>query len=181
MKLDHLLFKKINELAGDNNIADWMGIFGARYLIVVIAASVLRYVFIYKNKAEKYINLRVAWNAALGAGLGLLVNLIISIFIDRPRPYDIGLGENIYGSVFTQGSFPSEHTTIAFALATAVFLTYRRFGGVLLVLAGIVGFSRIYVGIHYPTDAAAGALVGFISAYVAVKFITPLIFRMFKK
>jgi len=173
MKFDHLLFKKINDFAGENSLSDWVGIFGARYLIVIIIASLLKYVFIYKDKAERLINLRVVFNAIFSAGLGLLFNFIISIFIQRSRPFEIGLGENIYGSVWTVGSFPSEHTTIAFAIAMAVFLTYKKFGTILLVLAAIVGVSRIYVGIHYPLDILAGALVGLAMAYASVKWITP--------
>ncbi|MBU0648921.1 phosphatase PAP2 family protein [Patescibacteria group bacterium] len=180
MKLDYLLFKKINDLAGQSNVADWMAVFGARYLIVVIAASLLRYIFIYKNKAQKYLNLMVVGNAILAVGLGLFTNFIISLFVQRPRPYELGLGENIYGQAWLADSFPSEHTTMAFALAMAVFLTHRKFGTVLLVLAGVVGLSRIYVGIHYPLDVLVGALIGVCMAYASVKWITPLVFLLKK-
>lgn len=175
------MFKKINDLAGQSNLADWMGVFGARYLIVVIAALLLRLIFVYKDRAQKLVNLKVFWNAMLATGLGLLTNFIISLFIDRPRPFELGLGENIYGPVLLPDSFPSEHTTMAFAIATAVFLKYRRFGSVLLVLAALVGIARIYVGIHYPLDVIAGALIGILMAYIAVKWLTPLIFSLKKK
>lgn len=177
MKFDHLLFGKINSLAGKSNVADWIMIFGARYLIVVMAASLLKYVFIYKNKAERLVNLRVVWNAFFSAGLGLLFNYFLSFFIHRLRPFDIGLGENIYGSVFTSGSFPSEHATIAFAFAMAVFMVYKKFGAVLLVTAAFIGFSRVYVGIHYPFDILGGAFVGILMAYLVSQFITPKIFK----
>lgn len=62
-------------------------------------------------------------------------------------------------------SFPSGHTTTAFALAMWVFLLthrtrYRWWGYGALVLAGLVGLSRIYRGVHYPADVLAGALLG---------------------
>lgn len=180
MKIDHILFSKINSLAGKSNVADWIVIFGARYLIVIMVASLLKYVFIYKDKAERMLNLRVVWNAFLSVGMGLVFNYLLSFFIQRSRPFDIGLGENIYGSVVTSGSFPSEHTTIAFAIGMAVFMVYKKFGTALLVMAALVGFSRIFVGIHYPLDVLGGAFVGIIMAYLATKLITPKIFKLKK-
>jgi len=181
MKLDYILFRKINDFAGENSLADWVGIFGARYLIVIIAASLLKYIFVYRDKAERLLNLRVVWNAVFATGLGLFFNFILSFFINRPRPFAAGLGTNIYGEPWGSGSFPSEHTTIAFAIAMAVFLTYQRFGGFLLVLAVIVGLARIYVGIHYPIDVAAGTLIGILMAYLTVKWITPFLISLKKK
>ncbi len=62
-------------------------------------------------------------------------------------------------------SFPSGHTATAFALAFWVFLAtrgtrYRIWGYTALLLAGLVGLSRIYRGVHYPSDVLAGALIG---------------------
>jgi undecaprenyl-diphosphatase len=171
MKLDYLIFEKINNFAGQNDWVDRIGIFGARYLIVIMAVSLLRYVFIYKTKAQRFFNLKVLLNAALAVLLGLFINLIISIFIQRPRPFELGLGVNLYGMLAGGDSFPSKHTTIAFALAMAVFLYHRRFGAVLLVLAVLVGLSRIFVGVHYPLDVLAGALVGITAAYGTKKFL----------
>jgi len=178
MKIDHILFSKINSLAGKSSIADWIVIFGARYLIVIMVASLLKYVFIYRDKAERAVNLRLVWNAFLSVGMSLLFNYLLSFFIQRSRPFDIGLGENIYGSVFTNGSFPSEHATIAFAIAMAVFMVYKKFGTALLIMAALVGVSRVYVGIHYPLDILGGAFVGIIMAYLATKLITPKIFKI---
>ena len=69
-------------------------------------------------------------------------------------------------------SFPSGHTTTAFALAFWVFLLtrgtrYRLWGYGALVLAGLVGLSRIYRGVHYPSDVLAGALIGVLWGAIA--------------
>jgi undecaprenyl-diphosphatase len=56
-------------------------------------------------------------------------------------------------------SFPSDHATGAFALAFGIWLYDRTIGGILLVLAAIVAFARVYVGTHYPGDVVAGALI----------------------
>lgn len=74
-------------------------------------------------------------------------------------------------------SFPSGHTASSFAAAYAYYRcsTQKRWGIAALVLAGLIGFSRLYVGVHYPTDVIGGALIGIFAAWlasVAVKFIS---------
>ncbi|MCM0678010.1 phosphatase PAP2 family protein [Micromonospora phytophila] len=70
-------------------------------------------------------------------------------------------------------SFPSNHATIAGALAAATLLLSRRLGLVALPVAALAAFSRTFVGVHYPHDVVAGALLG---ALVAV-LLTPLLAR----
>jgi undecaprenyl-diphosphatase len=57
-------------------------------------------------------------------------------------------------------SFPSDHTSLAFALAFAVLFFHRRLGALLVLVAAGVGIDRIFVGVHYPVDVLAGMLVG---------------------
>ncbi|MFD9128594.1 phosphatase PAP2 family protein [Kitasatospora sp. NPDC059571] len=61
-------------------------------------------------------------------------------------------------------SFPSNHTVIAFAAATALWFAHRRLGAAALAAAVLMGASRVWVGVHYPHDVAVGALVGILVA-----------------
>ncbi|MGV9266846.1 phosphatase PAP2 family protein [Kitasatospora sp. NPDC003701] len=61
-------------------------------------------------------------------------------------------------------SFPSNHTVIAFAAATALWFADRRLGAVAAVAAVLMGASRVWVGVHYPHDVLVGALVGVLVA-----------------
>ncbi|MEU5779907.1 phosphatase PAP2 family protein [Micromonospora lupini] len=70
-------------------------------------------------------------------------------------------------------SFPSNHATLAGALAITTLLLSRRLGLVALPLAVLAAFSRVFVGVHYPHDVAAGLLLGALVAVVA----TPLLAR----
>ncbi|MBU1916457.1 phosphatase PAP2 family protein, partial [Patescibacteria group bacterium] len=60
----------------------------------------------------------------------------------------------------TAKSFPSDHAIISFALAFSVLMLHRRLGAVLLICAGAVAVGRVLVGVHYPLDVLAGAILG---------------------
>ncbi|MPZ80511.1 MAG: phosphatase PAP2 family protein [Actinophytocola sp.] len=62
-------------------------------------------------------------------------------------------------------SFPSGHAASAFAFASAVTMEHRKAGAVILPVAVLVGYSRVHVGVHWPSDVAAGAAIGVGAAY----------------
>ncbi|MFF5176805.1 phosphatase PAP2 family protein [Micromonospora sp. NPDC000316] len=70
-------------------------------------------------------------------------------------------------------SFPSNHATVAGALAVTTLLLSRRLGLLALPLAALAAFSRVFVGVHYPHDVIAGVLLGALVAVV----LTPLLAR----
>jgi len=81
-------------------------------------------------------------------------------YFQRARPCQALEGVRLLVGCSDTFSFPSNHATNAFALA-AFFATYYRQRAVLLfTIAALVGYSRIYVGVHYPTDVLAGACLG---------------------
>jgi membrane-associated phospholipid phosphatase len=60
----------------------------------------------------------------------------------------------------TDYAFPSDHTTVAVALAAGLWLVNRRLGAIAAALALLEGYSRVYLGMHYPHDVLAGIVVG---------------------
>jgi len=66
----------------------------------------------------------------------------------------------------SEPSFPSDHATAAFAIAFSVLLVGRRLGLVFVLAAVTIGMSRIFVGVHYPGDVAAGAFIGLLASLV---------------
>ena len=71
----------------------------------------------------------------------------------------------------TDYSFPSGHTAASFAVGVLLFRKLpKRYGIPALVLAALIGFSRLYLGVHYPSDVLAGALLGTGISYAAEVF-----------
>lgn len=88
--------------------------------------------------------------------------------IARPRPFTT-YPDQIHAYTHESSlSFPSGHTSLAFATATALSLKYPKWYVVVpaFVWAGSVGYSRMNLGVHYPSDVAAGALLGAGSAWL---------------
>ena len=71
----------------------------------------------------------------------------------------------------TDPSFPSGHAAGSFAFATFVFATHRRAGVALAGLATLVALSRVALGVHYPSDVAAGALLGATLGWLGARFL----------
>ncbi len=96
--------------------------------------------------------------------LGLALNQIILLFVQRIRPYDVGL-THLLIERSADFSFPSDHATATFAVAAA-FLIHRmpRRGILFLAAAMLMIFSRVYVGTHYASDVLGGALTGVVAA-----------------
>lgn len=79
----------------------------------------------------------------------------------RPRPYDVLDNVRLLVGGESDSSFPSGHTLIVFSGAVVVWLYLRRgFAVILTAEASLVAFSRVYVGVHFPTDIAGGVLLG---------------------
>lgn len=65
-------------------------------------------------------------------------------------------------------SFPSGHTAAAFAVAFVFYYFYPFLFIPMLIIASLIAFSRIYLGLHYPTDVLAGIILGLISALIGI-------------
>ncbi|WP_342332407.1 phosphatase PAP2 family protein [Pedobacter sp. FW305-3-2-15-E-R2A2] len=110
---------------------------------------------------------------ASASAVNVLATLFLKKVIKRPRPFN---GMVKINAVYQPShySFPSGHTSTAFTTATALSHAYPKWYVIApaYLWAGSVSFSRLYLGVHYPTDVAAGALLGTGSAF-SMGFIRP--------
>lgn len=112
------------------------------------------------------------------AGLQSLIALTISHLpvaimkkkYPRLRPYLVLPQTNIGKNPLTDHSFPSGHTTAIFSVTIPFIMAMPLLAFILLPLAFLVGFSRIYLGLHYPSDCLAGCLVGTTAGLCTVAF-----------
>ena len=97
----------------------------------------------------------------------LLVNITIKPLVARARPFVLKSDIELLINAPRDFSFPSGHTAASFAAAVSVFLFNKKWGSVLLGVAAIIAFSRLYLYVHYPTDVLGGILCGLLVAIIA--------------
>ena len=106
----------------------------------------------------------------LSAAVAYVCAFVIHHLYDRARPYEAHRIAHPWSSS-TDASFPSDHTSLAFAIAFAVLMFDTVAGVVFVVIAAIIGVGRLFIGAHYPGDVAAGVALGAIVAFVVVRWL----------
>jgi undecaprenyl-diphosphatase len=110
---------------------------------------------------------RAAVAAVLSAGLALAIGKVISELVDRARPFVADPnGVHLFSGHAADPGFPSDHATAAFAIAVAILLRKRGWGIVALAAATVLSIGRVALGVHYPSDVLAGAILGAVAALV---------------
>lgn len=125
---------------------------------------------VFMLAVKKYHGTGIKLAAAL-IGCLIAVNIVLKPLVARPRP--CWLNESVLLLIKTPHdySFPSGHAAASFASA-CVLLTYNKKAGIAaLILACLIAFSRMYLYVHFPTDVAAGALIGCLAAAVMPRLV----------
>ena len=105
-----------------------------------------------------------ACSLLLGA---LITNVTLKPLVDRVRPYNYSDAIIPLGRIPVEASFPSGHTCASFACALIyVRMLPKKYGVPLIVLATLIALSRLYLGVHFPTDVLGGFLAALFSSAV---------------
>lgn len=95
----------------------------------------------------------------------IITNLLLKNSVARVRPYEVVEGLRILIDPPQDWSFPSGHTSASLAAAVVMLrMLPRKIGIPGIILAALISLSRLYVGVHYPTDVLGGAVIGVICA-----------------
>ncbi len=178
---DKAVFLFINGLAGKNAILDafFRGVANDYFALVTSCFILVWLWFGMKNAADRQVMQKTVLVAAISIGLTAALVGIVNHFYFRVRPFDV-LPPGSVTLLFykpTDSSFPSNLTSILFAIAWTVFIKNKTYGSILLAVAVLAGFGRIYMGVHYPLDILGGAAiaaVGTACAFAAMWLIGPL-------
>ena len=162
MQLDHDITAAINSFAGQFPALDYAALFFAKIVIFILVASVAATWFIRAKHEELRYR---AISCGLAVALGLLMNQVVLLFVARTRPYDLGLTHLIVEKS-ADPSFPSDHATVAFAIAFVLLFRRDRFAGLYMAVAIFVGLARIFIGTHFMTDVLGGAVTALVAAVV---------------
>jgi len=133
--------------------------------LILLVPCTLAALWLWGGQEQRSLTLKIL--ASIGAGL--CISYLFGALWPHPRPFTIGLGHAFFHHKAT-ASFPSNHTIIIATMAFALIFDRRwaGWGWATLLLAAIVGTSRVYLGVHFPLDIAGGLVLAPVAAGLAV-------------
>ncbi|MFA6495291.1 MAG: phosphatase PAP2 family protein [Candidatus Paceibacterota bacterium] len=134
----------------------WFAIFCAQYLMVILGVVFLIAVARQRNR-KKQMYLLLFGIAGEVLARGIIAEVFYFVY-HRARPF-VELSVTALVQHAPTASFPSGHATFSFFLAFALFLYGKKWGWAGMVMAILIAWGRVAVGVHWPTDVLAGGLI----------------------
>lgn len=131
-------------------VITWFGDKGLLWIILGLGILIFQ-------KGKRDTGFRVLFALLLGV---LICNLLLKNAVDRIRPFMLKDAVQLLVTPPGDPSFPSGHTTAAFAAASVLIRDHWKGRWIVLIAASLVAFSRLYLYVHFPTDVLCGALIG---------------------
>ena len=137
-----------------DQVVPWLTYLGSHFAVIFFI--LLSWILTKQRKILRHLILLYAVQSAVIYGLKFLVQRQRPLFfLEIASKLSKGPGEIL------DPSFPSAHTTFSFMMAILLSAWFPRYRIIFLVVAAFIGWTRIYLGLHYPTDVIAGAILGY--------------------
>lgn len=164
-QLDYSLFQMINHLAVSDSFLNGLMEFLAEKAMYLFFIGLVVYWFYKKPN-----NRGMVIEAVIAACIALLISAIIGHFYNRSRPF---VAHHVHQLIAhaKNASFPSDHATGTFVIATIFWIWKKRAGWVWLILAAAISLSRVWTGVHYPFDVIGGMIIGVSAAFFTHAFL----------
>ena len=163
------VFRLINDLGKEHTVLNQVMIFIAEYMAYFLVAGVLVFWFIRGNHNRMFVVCGVA-TLLLAEICGQTAGKLHS----NKQPFAELENVNQLIEKAVDNSFPSDHTILFFSFCASFWLFNRGWGLLLIGVASLVGVSRIWVGVHYPGDILAAAILSIFSAIFVYKIVPKL-------
>lgn len=153
--LNFRLFELFNASANPNPILVKFAIFVSHDFVTIFAIGLVA-LALFRPKRFKFIAIK----AAVFTATTSIIAAIIDKLYYHPRPFVLDMGHTLIHHGVTN-SFPSHHMLAMSSMALAVFLFSREklIGAICVILAWVVGWSRVYLGVHFPIDIVGAFLI----------------------
>ena len=168
------LFNFIYSLNHSTVFSSGLSLFLGEYLVYILGIGAILYLILSKDSKKD----KVKWLLILVLACclsNLVTNPLIHYLYKSPRPFialsGIGQYQHLLSPTEYNTSFPSEHTSLAYAIAIVLFLKSKKIGKLALILAIIIGLGRILMGVHWPFDIVGGIGVGILCALIAHRMV----------
>lgn len=163
MNWNNILFQKIHSFVGRSSFLDAVGVFFAEYFTYLLLLGLVFWIFSRPTKKAGFSSFSIIFLSVLFSR-GIITETI-RFFYKAVRPFNALGFEPLIGE--TNPSFPSGHTALLMAIAFALFLINKKAGIWFGICGLIVGFARIYAGVHWPIDILGGIAVALVGTYIA--------------
>ncbi len=154
--IEHL----INHAANRAGVLDAAMKLAAKDLIFVLPLLLLALWFWPSARRDRLINQHLAMAAAVAGVLALVAGMGLASLHYADRPFVVDAATRLLISHAPDNGFPSDHGLFAFGVAGAIVWLRRLMGLAALGVAALIGVARVFVGVHWPSDVLAAAVIG---------------------
>lgn len=170
MHFTYIVFNIINGFANKSELLDFIMMSISKYGPYVLMAIGVTIYFIGFVKKDAELRAIVV-DTVLKTGIAIIFSQIISSIIYIPRPFVNNENINLLYSHSPNSSFPSDHSIGSMGIALGLSNYSKLIKNISLTSAYLIGFSRVYVGHHYPLDVIGGFLIAMVFGKIYDKFL----------